>query len=51
MFETGARNLWDIKFVSMLPLLPEKVLRVDIEVGAVYFVTVSRPTCGLDQRV
>ncbi|KAJ7642043.1 putative polyketide synthase [Roridomyces roridus] len=31
MFEEGATHMWNVEFSSMLPLLKEKVLRVDIE--------------------
>jgi hypothetical protein len=31
MFEEGARSLWDIELRSLLPLLPEKVLEVQVK--------------------
>lgn len=31
MFEEGARTLWDIELRSLLPLLPEKVLEVQVK--------------------
>ncbi|KAJ7351379.1 polyketide synthase [Mycena albidolilacea] len=34
MFEEGARTLWDIELRSLLPLLPEKVLEVQVKTDA-----------------
>jgi hypothetical protein len=31
MFEEGARTIWDIELRSLLPLLPEKVLEVEVK--------------------
>ncbi|KAF7374106.1 Polyketide synthase [Mycena sanguinolenta] len=32
IFEEGARTIWDMKLLGLLPLLPEKVLNVDVKV-------------------
>ncbi|KAF8920772.1 polyketide synthase [Mucidula mucida] len=32
IFEEGARTIWDIELRSLLPLLPEKVLNVDVQI-------------------
>ncbi|KAJ6494580.1 polyketide synthase [Mycena sanguinolenta] len=42
IFEEGARTIWDMKLRGLLPLLPEKVLNVDVKVeGHAWSVTSS----------
>ncbi|KAJ7046113.1 polyketide synthase [Mycena alexandri] len=42
IFEEGARTIWDIELRSLLPLLPEKVLNVDVKLdGHAWSITSS----------
>ncbi|KAJ7885730.1 polyketide synthase [Mycena olivaceomarginata] len=46
MFEEGARTIWDIELRSLLPLLPEKVLEVEVKSDDLYAVLNSTAEFG-----
>ncbi|KAJ7898537.1 polyketide synthase [Mycena olivaceomarginata] len=51
MFEEGARSLWDIELRSLLPLLPEKVLEVQVKTDGSKWRIVSSQGGGRNERL
>ncbi|KAJ7811280.1 polyketide synthase [Mycena olivaceomarginata] len=51
MFEEGARTLWDIELRSLLPLLPEKVLEVQVKTDGREWSIVSSLGGGRNERL
>ncbi|KAF7358619.1 Polyketide synthase [Mycena sanguinolenta] len=51
IFEEGARTIWDIELRSLLPLLPEKVLNVQVECDGHAWSIVSSQGLGRNPRL
>ncbi|KAJ7808958.1 polyketide synthase [Mycena olivaceomarginata] len=51
MFEEGARTIWDIELRSLLPLLPEKVLEVEVKSDGHAWSIISSQGSGRNPRL